>query len=145
MNPPQPNTPSKGMVAIAAICVAVLWLIVAVLIEAFLTVTIMAILGWLPWHINLGRTGGRALISLFVLFFLCGALWIAMALSLHCPHCGFKFLKNPKSLGPTGFVYHPNRSGQRGFNGWAVQIFRFLTSGKMSCINCGEEIFIGSR
>lgn len=38
-------------------------------------------------------------------------------------------------------VYHPGSTGKRGFNGWAVQIYRFLTTGKTRCIKCGEKLF----
>jgi DNA-directed RNA polymerase subunit RPC12/RpoP len=71
----------------------------------------------------------------------CGYTYLFIALSLRCPHCGFKFLKNPKGLGPTGFVYHASCPKKAGLNPWAIQIGRFLAVRKIRCINCGQEVF----
>jgi DNA-directed RNA polymerase subunit RPC12/RpoP len=74
-------------------------------------------------------------------FIFCGYAYLFIALKVRCPQCGFKFLKNPKGLGPTGFVYHLSCPKKTGLNPWAVQIGRFLAIHRIRCINCGQEVF----
>ena len=135
------TTPNKPLVALAAICIAISWILVILFLLAFIAVTICVAAGLLPTRINIGHSGQNFLAAFFATFFICGAIWISLAFSLSCPHCGFKFLKNPKGLGPTKFQYHPNSAGKHGMNGWAVQVVSFLTTGRIRCIKCGEEIF----
>ncbi len=120
---------------------ALVWSLLVLLWLTFLTVTIAVVFRWLPSRLHIGSVGADVLLVFFALLIGCGGVWIGIAFSLRCPHCEFKFLKNPKGLGPANFVYHPNCPGKRGVNGWAVQVYRFLTSGKMRCVKCGEEIF----
>ena len=114
------TTPNKPLVALAAICIAISWILVILFLLAFIAVTICVAAGLLPTRINIGHSGQNFLAAFFATFFICGAIWISLAFSLSCPHCGFKFLKNPKGLGPTKFQYHPNSAGKHGINGWAV-------------------------
>jgi DNA-directed RNA polymerase subunit RPC12/RpoP len=134
-------TPNKPLVAVASICIAISWVQVLLSMLAFVVVTVCVAVGLLPTQIVIGQSGRTFLVSFFGLFMICGAVWIALAFSLSCPHCGFKFLKNPKGLGPTKFQYHANCSSKYRLNGWAVQIINFLTTGRIRCINCGDEIF----
>lgn len=67
--------------------------------------------------------------------------YLVIALRTRCPHCGFKFLKNPKAFGPANFQYHPDCSRGLGINPWGYQIMRLLRTRRIKCINCGREIF----
>ena len=137
----KPGPPSKLVVSIAAICVGVGWLIICAIILVFAFVTTALILGLLPSRIQITQHASYGFLAIFGLFIACGLSYVTIALTIRCPLCGYKFLKNPKGLGPTSFVYHPSCPRKRGLNPWAIQIGRFLLVRKMRCINCGEELF----
>jgi DNA-directed RNA polymerase subunit RPC12/RpoP len=141
MIPRELNAPSKALVTIAALCVAAIWAFVALVWLTILTLVIMAMFGWLPWRPHLGLTALRTILSFFALVVLCGGTWLTIAFNVRCSHCDFKFLKNPKGLGPANFIYHPNCQGNGKINGWTLQVYRFLTTGKMRCVKCGQELF----
>jgi len=68
---------------------------------------------------NIFRSGGAFICLRFI--------YLILAFRIRCPHCGFKFLKNPKGLGPVGFLSTTlTVLGSPVFNPWAVQIGRFL-------------------
>jgi len=77
----------------------------------------------------------------FVLLLGGGIGYFILALLIRCPHCDYKFLKNPKGFGPVNFHYHENCPKIRFFNPWAYQVGRCFATGQIRCINCGEEIF----
>src|SRR5215475_8642213 len=138
---PTPNSSSKSLALIGALCAATGWFLLVVFCITFLAVLIAVLFGWLSMSLNIGKTGRDIVFGWFALFILSGVGYVGIALSLHCPHCDHKFLRNPKGLGPAGFIYHPGLPRRRGFNPWAIQVVRFLKTRKISCINCGEEIF----
>jgi len=138
---PSNTPPNKLAVSVAAICVGVAWFLLFVFALLFVLVTGAVILGLLPSHIPMTRSMTYVILTIFGFFAPCGYTYIIIALRIRCPRCGYKFLKNPKGLGPTGFTYHPSCPRKFGLNPWAIQIGRFLSIHKIRCINCGEELF----
>jgi hypothetical protein len=132
---------AKLAVSLATACVGVSWFLLAVLLLLMVVVFVGVLSGILPTQMCVSTATLHLFLGCMALFVCCGSVNLVVALRLHCPHCGFKFLKNPKGLGPVGFVYHPNCPRKPGLNPWAVQIGRFLATGKIRCINCGEEVF----
>jgi hypothetical protein len=135
------KTPSKVAVTFAALGVGIGWLFMAAVLLSFILIFAAVVGGVLPKHVSVPPFAIQLILICFGIFISCSSIYLFIALSLHCPHCGFKFVKNPKGLGPTGFVYHPNCPKKRGFNPWAVQICRFLAVHRIRCVNCGEEVF----
>lgn len=135
--------PSKLAVWVAAVCIGIGWLLIAIFIFVFILVSGGVVSGRLPMQISLSPLTMRVFLTCVGIFLLAGFGWVSIALSLRCPHCGFKFLKNPKGMGPAEFVYHADCPTRAGINPWAIQIGRFLTSGKIRCIGCGREVFSG--
>jgi DNA-directed RNA polymerase subunit RPC12/RpoP len=141
MSPVSLTIPNKFTVSLAALGVGIGWLFMAVFALGFVTVTAAVVVGVLPMRFSVSTLTIRVFLMCVGVFISCSYTYLFIALRLRCPHCGFKFLKNPKGLGPTGFVYHPNCPRKRGLNPWAVQIGRFLTMHRIRCINCGQEVF----
>jgi len=110
-----------------------------------------AALGWLSIllffvALALGLSGAKQIagvlvLSIFPMLFIGGIGYLIPAVLLRCSHCGYKFLKNPKGLGPTDFAYSANCPRLPGINPWAYQIGRCLATGQIKCIHCGEEVF----
>jgi hypothetical protein len=89
-------------------------------------------------HINIGRPSLHLLDSFYGLFFLCGAAYLAIAFSLHCP-IATSFLVNPKGFGPRGFIYYASCPRRWHLNPWAIQIVTFLQTRRMRCINAATK------
>src|ERR1700722_9790431 len=118
--------PKRIVVRLAALSVAVIWLQVLLIIPfAVLAASINMRVSLL---INIIFTFTGAL-------FFFGAIFVVAVYTLRCPHCGFKFFKNPKGMGPAKFVYHPNCPRGYGINPWGHQIWRCATTGQIRCIN----------
>ena len=132
---------AKVGVLVASVCVGVAWFLLVVWLLLMLFIFVGVLSGRLPVQMCVSTSTIRIFLGCVALFVFCGYTYLIFALRLHRPHCGFRFLKNPKGLGPVGFVYHTNCPRKPGLNPWAVQIGRFLTSRKILCISCGEEIF----
>lgn len=64
---------------------------------------------------------------------------LSIAFKTRCPHCNFRFLRNPALK--KRFTYHPSCPGKLGFKPWTVQMCRFQVTGRIRCVNCGEEVF----
>jgi DNA-directed RNA polymerase subunit RPC12/RpoP len=133
--------PDKRLVAIAASCASVVWLQVILFILIFVAVSVFTALVKHSSHISVSRAGLHVMGAFYGLFLLCGATYVAIAFSLYCPHCNFKFLVKPKGFGPRNFIYHPNCPRRWHLNPWAIQIVTFLQTRNMRCIKCGNEIF----
>jgi hypothetical protein len=132
---------AKLAVSLATVCIGVAWFLLAILLLVMVVIFAGVLSGKLPTQMCVSTATIHIFLGCVALFIFCGYTYLIFALRLRCPHCGFKFLKNPKGLGPFGFVYHPNCSRKPGLNPWAVQIGRFLVSRKIRCISCGEEVF----
>jgi hypothetical protein len=134
------TTPSKVAVALAAVGVGIIWLFVALMMLSFILISAAVVSGLLPVVFSVPPFTIHIFLMCVAVVIFCGSTYLFIAFTSHCPHCGFKFLKNPKGLGPTGFVYHRSCPRRRGLNPWAVQIGRFLAIHKIRCINCGQEV-----
>src|SRR5260221_9791137 len=141
MSPLSSTGPSKLTVSLAAVGVGIAWLFMAVLALMFVMVTAAVVSGILPMRISVSPLTNRLVLACFGVFISCGYTYLFIALKVRCPHCNFKFLKNPKGLGPTGFVYPPSYPKKPGLKPSAVQVGRFLAIHKIRCINCGQEVF----
>jgi hypothetical protein len=114
MSPLRPNNPNKPLVWLAAVCVGMDWFLLATFTLLFVLVLVAVMFGLLPMHISVSRLTAHVFLVCLACFVLFGFIYLVAALSLTCPYCGFKFLKNPKGMGPAGFVYHqdcPKRAG----------------------------------
>lgn len=132
---------TKLAVSLATTCVGVAWSLLAIFLILMVVMLVGVMSGQLPTQMCVPPSTIHVFLGCLAVFLFCGYTYVILALRLCCPHCGFKFLKNPKGLGPVGFVYHPNCPRKPCLNPWAVQIGRFLASRKIRCINCGEEVF----
>ena len=132
---------AKLAVSLATACVGASWFLLAICLVLMVVVFVGVLSGILPTQVYVSPATLHIFLGCVALFLFCGSVNLVVALRFRCPHCGFKFLKNPKGFGPVGFVYHPNCPRKPGLNPWAVQIGRFLASRKIRCINCGQEIF----
>lgn len=132
---------AKLAVSVATVCIGISWFLLAILLLLMVVILVGVLSGQLPTQMCVTPVTIHIFGGCVAVFIFCGYAYLIFALRLRCPHCGFKFLKNPKGLGPVGFVYHPNCTRKPGLNPWAVQIGRFLASRKIRCINCGEEVF----
>ena len=141
VNPSSSSSPSKVVVALAAVGVGMGWLFMALLLVGFVVISAAVMVGLLPVRFSVSPMTIRVFFVCVGAFISCSYTYLFIALRLRCPHCGFKFLKNPKGLGPTGFVYHPSCPKKPGVNPRAVQIGRFLAIHRIRCINCGQEVF----
>jgi DNA-directed RNA polymerase subunit RPC12/RpoP len=124
--------PKRIVVRLVALSVTLMWLQVLLII---------------PFVILAASINMRVSLLIDIIFtfagvlYFCGIIYFVSALRLRCPHCGYKFLKNPKGFGPAKFVYHPSCPRGHGINPWGRQIIRCVGIGEIRCINCGEEIF----
>lgn len=131
---------SKMLVLIAAISVAFIWS-VTLLTLLFAIGVLIGLTAGMPGRIPMASAEMGFIFGPCGLLLVTGVVYVVIALKLRCPACGYKFLKNPKGLGPTGFVYHPECPRLPGINPWAYQIGRFLGTSRIRCINCGDEVF----
>ena len=136
-----PGTPSKLAVSVAAVCLGLQWSYIAVTMLIFAGGTAAVVAGMLPMQVSVSPLTLHIFVISLALFMVCGAIALVTAYRLRCPHCGYNFLKNPKGLGPAGFIYNPNCPKRKGINPWAIQVCRFLVRQKIRCIKCGEEVF----
>jgi DNA-directed RNA polymerase subunit RPC12/RpoP len=137
------SSPSSAKLAVlvAAGSIGISWFLLAIWLF-FMAANLLGVLsGILPTQMPVSLVTVRLFLGTVGLFIFCSFIYLIFAFRIRCPHCGFRFLKNPKGLGPTGFVYHPSCPRKRGINPWAVQVGRFLATQKIRCINCGEEVF----
>ena len=134
------KTVSKPAVLVASICVAIAWSIMLGVLLSLFGICIGLACG-MPSKASLPKGGDIVLFGGYALLILSGLVYLIIALCLRCPFCGYKFLKNPKGLGPGNFSYHPSCPKLPGLNRWAYQVARFLGTGQMRCIKCGEELF----
>jgi DNA-directed RNA polymerase subunit RPC12/RpoP len=141
MNSLSPTKPSKLTVWLAALGVGIGWFFMVVMMLVFVSASVGVAAGKLPMRFSVSPLIARSFLACVGFFISCSFIYLLIALKLRCPHCAFKFLKNPKGLGPTGFVYHASCPKKAGLNPWAVQIGRFLAIHKIRCINCGREVF----
>jgi hypothetical protein len=118
---------------VASSSVAVAWLLV-------LTLLVFIIFGAIT-NLQPGAVLLPALLIWLGFLAVLALTYLSISLRIRCPRCGYKFLKNPKGLGPMNFVYHPTLPKLPGINRWAYQIGRFLGTRRMRCISCGEELF----
>jgi DNA-directed RNA polymerase subunit RPC12/RpoP len=132
--------PRKSLVVSAAYSVGFGWLFILSGLVLALGATIGLAFG-MPSRVPISSQTERQFLWVVGVFVLSSFLYLALALSVRCPHCGFQFLKNPRGLGPIGFVYHSSCKSIQGFNPWAYQIGRFIARGRIRCIKCGEEVF----
>jgi hypothetical protein len=139
MSPSRPHHPNKPLVWLAAVCVGMDWFLLATFTLFFVLVRGAVMFGLLPMHISVSRLPAHVFLACVACFVLFGFVYLVAALSLTGPHCGFKFLKNPKGMGPAGFVYHQDCPKRTGRSPWAIQIGRFLASGKIRCVTAAEK------
>jgi hypothetical protein len=136
--------PNKTVVLVATVCVGITWLFMLSLLLLLIALVIGLVFG-MPNQITISRRTGHLILAAFGLFIFVGIVYFALALSVRCPRCGHSFLKNPKGLGPSGFIYNAQCPRLRGVGPWAYQIGRFLGTRKICCIKCGEEVFDGDK
>jgi hypothetical protein len=132
---------AKLAVLVAAGSIGISWFLLAIWLLIMVAVLLGVLSGILPTQMPVSLVTVRIFLGVVALFICCGFIYLIFAFRICCPPCGFKFLKNPKGLGPTGFVYHPSCARKPGLNPWGVQVGRFLATQKIRCINCGEEVF----
>src|SRR5271154_6542671 len=103
-------SPSSAKLAVtfAAGCMGILWFLLAIWLLIMVVILLGVLSGYLPTHVSVSLVTMHIFLGCVGLFICCGSIYLVFALRLRCPNCGFKFLKNPKGLGPVGFVYHPN-------------------------------------
>ena len=91
-----------------------------------------------------------AVLSALVFLGACGTL-IVLTFHVRCPSCGWALLRNPKGVGPTGFVAHS--ACPRGtlhyfgmhflpvyrISPWTVQMLRVRTEKRIICLQCGSD------
>ena len=146
----QPST-SKVPVWFVAACVSFGYLLLLVGLVAMVAAIVGIMFFRMPRILQVSARTVHLLLGVFALFLvsfvLLAVAYLLVALQVRCPHCGFQFLKNPESLGPNGFVYHPTCPWFPSKNRWfclspgTYQIGRFLRTGRIRCIKCGEEVF----
>ena len=136
-----PHSTRKALVWVFALSVGYIW----VLVFAILLVSVGATIGMTFFHmpsvVSISQRTNHFLLASIIVMIIPGFFAVGLAFCVRCPHCHHLFLKNPKGVGSTGFVYHENCSSWPGINPWAFQVGRFLIKQKIRCINCGEEVF----
>jgi DNA-directed RNA polymerase subunit RPC12/RpoP len=133
--------PNKTAAFSAAMCVALMWLFMLTMLLMLFGMCIGLALGLLPRKVTISRHSAHMILESARLFICLGMIYLALALSLRCPHCGFQFLKNPKGMRPSGFTYNEDCPRLRGVSPWAYQIGRLLATRQFRCIKCGQEVF----
>ena len=130
----------KALMWVSAVSVGIMWLFMALWLAALMAAMVGLVAGTMPSTIHIPRVGGRLIFVAFGMFMALGLVYLVTALSVRCPNCELKFLKNPRGLGPAGFSYNAQCPRLPGINPWAYQMGRFLCTGSMKCIGCGQEV-----
>jgi|GEM_PF-7009690 DNA-directed RNA polymerase subunit RPC12/RpoP len=75
----------------------------------------------------------------FGLLFAGFLVYLPLMLSVKCPRCGWRLLRNPKNTA-NRFVYHPSCKRIKGLiNPWGYQMARAAWTKKCRCVRCGQD------
>ena len=124
----------------SAVSVGIIWVFMLLLLVILITGMVGLAARVIPHTIRISRSAGFLILAAFGMFVVPGLTHFVTALSVRCPNCGLKFLRNPKGLGPARFSYNAQCPRLPGVNPWAYQMGRFLCTGSIKCIGCGAEV-----
>src|SRR5436305_1148100 len=113
------NRSLKFAVSIAVASVSVCWLFMLSMLLVMIAVIVGMMLGAIPHEVSFSKQTADLILVVFGALIVLGVLYLILALSVRCPRCAYKFLKNPKGFGPSGFTYNANCPRLRGVNPWA--------------------------
>src|SRR5882672_8773044 len=90
------SSSTKLAVLVTAGSIGVSWFILAIWLLMMVAILLGVLSGILPTQLPVSLVTVRIFLGAVGLFICCGFIYLIFAFRIRCPHCGFKFLKNPK-------------------------------------------------